>query len=270
MHKPVGRGRAIVVTRKHNIRIHALLMAMTTLGLLSALSPSAQAHSWPDWMKARWAAADRQVDWRFTTSFPTDNQFRYRVIDGSQAWNNVGEPMTFQYEALYPDYPSTMRFDCNDPYQANRVHWANIDNARGAQGQTEGCSEWEGDVSIFHSQMHTFQITFDSSEAWYTGTNASFPNNTAVYDPPNEGSSDLWSVAAHEFGHATGRPGPDDFLTTAPPDGDITGHFRETVATYCANKASVHHTMCSALISGTTFDRTLNTHDIDVFAGAYN
>jgi hypothetical protein len=81
--------------------------------------------------------------------------------------------------------------DCPDDPDKSGVHWKAIDGPGATIGQTRFCEYASDPTSI-----KTFQIKFDKDESWYLGTGT-----------PASSALDLWSVAAHEFGHATGpRP----------------------------------------------------------------
>jgi hypothetical protein len=90
------------------------------------------------------------------------------------------------------------------------------------------------------------------------------PLTSDTGDPPcpsGECEVDLESIASHEFGHATGR--------VRGGDGDL-GHFTQANnGAICNSNADEHHTMCRSGVAGTTYDRTLNTHDKDTFESAY-
>ena len=107
-----------------------------------------------------------------------------------------------------------------------------------------------------NNSLHSFQIKFDSTVTWYTGTGT--PGSTEV---------DLWSLAAHEFGHATGRG--KTFGGKATVGGDGFGHFLDSSSLCNVNEAD-HHTMCQTNIAtGQKWDRSLNTHDKDTFENKY-
>ena len=83
-------------------------------------------------------------------------------------------------------------------------------------------------------------IRFDTDgPSWYTGVSTSVPS----------GKSDARSVAIHEFGHAAG----------------FKGHFEGT--SLCSG--SIRQTMCPTLPSGTSYMRTLESHDKHTIVSAY-
>lgn len=84
----------------------------------------------------------------------------------------------------------------------------------------------------------------DVGTTWYTGSSSSVPS----------GQYDLRSVITHEFGHAGG------FGVSSGPD-----HF--TGSSICSG--TTRQTMCSGLPTGTSYKRTLESHDEHTFASAY-
>jgi hypothetical protein len=95
-------------------------------------------------------------------------------------------------------------------------------------------------------KAYNFRIAFNQDAPWYKDNG----------NPPS-GDYDTISVAAHEFGHATGRL----------KGGDGDGHFTEA-STYCP-VSSARHTMCPSTYDGTSWQRSLETHDSDTFQNAY-
>jgi hypothetical protein len=136
---------------------------------------------------------------------------------------------------------------CALPRGWNFVHWAPIDGPGGNLAVTVTCTL---DRTAGPNQMHSFQIVFDSRELWHFDPSL----------PPAPLSVDLWAVAAHEFGHATGR-------INGGPGGD--GHFPEQ-SRLCPGVASAaRHTMCPSYDLVGVAMRTLERHDIDAFRRAY-
>lgn len=217
-------------------------------------------------MEARWnTASDPLVNWRFTNQVPNvGDGTRNRIKDGAAQWNALGQSMTFAYDGQ-PDYeqPAIWREYCGDDYQQDGVHWFNIDDSV-ALAEVYKCSSVENAGGTGGTQLHSFQIRFDSSRNWFTGSGTGIAS--IQYD--------LWSVAAHEFGHATGRGGTATAgLSPLPTEngvvvGDASGHFTLST-TYCNTNATAWHTMCAGVVNGTIWGRSLNTHDIDVFKGSY-
>jgi len=85
-------------------------------------------------------------------------------------------------------------------------------------------------------------ITIDRiGPLWHQGSSTSVPSN----------SYDLRSVLIHEFGHASG----------------FAGHFSHSSITDCTG--SDRNTMCSGLPKGTSYKRSLESHDKHTIANAY-
>lgn len=214
--------------RKRN-QISALILLGLVSGLVGA-SAAATAHPATDFYNEKWPSNNDNVEWRFDQEFPTGNK-RDRVKDGAQEWNNVGQPMKF--EKLAGDFASFPANSCPTEEQKDAVHWGGIDGSGGTLAQTFICTSG--------GNLFNFQIRLDQAENWHGGTTSPGPNEI-----------DVWSVAAHEFGHGTGW----------------RGHFSST-SSLCNANATDHHTMCPAYVLGTQYDRSLNTHDKHTFDNAY-
>jgi hypothetical protein len=89
-------------------------------------------------------------------------------------------------------------------------------------------------------------IQFDDNANWYTGSGG-----------PLASQYDLRSVAAHEFGHATG------FMPSIN-----MGHFSATDAA-CTVADPNKDTMCAGASPGTVWKRDLASHDIHTVEAAY-
>lgn len=82
-------------------------------------------------------------------------------------------------------------------------------------------------------------VLLSNGSNWYVGSGT-----------PSSNLYDLRSVVTHEFGHAMA----------------FSGHFGSS-DTACSQ--SPIHTMCSGISPGTTYKRTLETHDEHTFTSAY-
>lgn len=141
--------------------------------------------------------------------------------------------MAPDFYGFNPDGAYYFSSPCYSP-DGSGVLWYN--RPPGVLGEVRLCVSTGGNVIQF-----SLAIDPDAGGAsWYTGTG----------DAPSD-TVDLWSVAAHEFGHVTG----------------FYGHFSES-SSVCDNNSS-RHTMCSPIYGGTERQRTLNTHDEHTFSGAY-
>ena len=82
-------------------------------------------------------------------------------------------------------------------------------------------------------------VTFNTDKTWYTGTGT-----------PSNGQADLWGIATHELGHAT-------------------GFKKHLTGSYCPDNAT-RHTMCGYWDWDQTYwARTLEQHDEHSIAEAY-
>jgi hypothetical protein len=232
-----------------------VLTIMYVMGATLPMTVAASAHDWTNWINQRWETAtvgtinqDRHPQWNFVKDFPSGDGGRSVVINGAHEWNNLNKTLTFDYDDAHGDY-DTLNFDnCSDNYQADKVGWGVI----GASGWviTEAAAQTATCNISGYSALYDFKIKFNQDAPWYKGT-STVPTSAV----------DMWSVAAHEFGHATGRD------TGNVANGDGNGHFTEG-SSYCP-KDSTRHTMCPATVMGTTWSRSLAPHDVDVFTGAY-
>jgi hypothetical protein len=148
--------------------------------------------------------------------------------------------MYFNYQNTQSDYSPFPASVCPGTFQKDAVHWGPIDGSGNTLATTWICNK-----SSNASHLYSFQIKFDSDEGgrWYSDTGT-----------PGSSESDFWSVASHEFGHATGWTSHFGELTTlCPQSGDLSGR----------------HTMCAKILNGNTAQRSLNTHDRDTFVDAY-
>lgn len=203
----------------------------------------ASGHSPAKWYAARWKAP--VVSWRFDDDFPRGGGIRRAVVNGSLQWNRAGASFRFRHRGSEQEAGSVD--PCKLPRSRNFVDWKSIDGPGGKLAETIVCSFGDGTGP---NQIHSFHMVFDSAEPWHTDP-SSLPLPFAV---------DLWAVAAHEFGHATGR-------ISGGPRGD--GHFAER-SRLCPDIADPgRHTMCPSYDIMGVWMRTLEPHDIDAFKRAY-
>ena len=229
-----------------------IIVLLATGLLLFVGTGSAQAHPWADWYGQRWRTGtfegvdqDQTVDWRFVNNFCCGT-FRDSVQSGSTKWNAVsGVSMTFHFESSQDDYGGLSWDDCPANYQADRVGIGDFGDAGWSLNEplavTKLCP-----FADATDKAYNFRIKFNEDTPWYKDNG----------DPSN-GQWDAISVAAHEFGHATGRT----------IGGDGSGHFLES-STYCPADSG-RHTMCPSTFDGTSWQRSLEAHDIDTFQNAY-
>lgn len=107
----------------------------------------------------------------------------------------------------------------------------------GYLGLTNACN----DSTLGHTTK--FHVGFGPNVNWYADTGT-----------PSSNQWDFRSVATHEMGHVTG----------------FYGHFSSTSST-CTGDSEPANTMCpgQSYFVGTTFLRSLETHDEHTFLGAY-
>ena len=208
------------------------LLTILLAALMTLIPVSAMAHTASTYYPDEWQTMSQT--WNFTAGFPT-GAFRTRVRDGVAAWNNAGSNFRFNEGGQVANYSSTT---CPADGK-NGVHYRSIDGAGSTLGVTLMCIGANG--------MSSANIAFDTAETWYTGTVV-----------PTSGQIDAWSVATHEWGHATGFFGPYS-----------TGHFNpaESICT-----AGSPQTMCPTYVAPTVTDgkmRSLGTHDAHTFTAAY-
>lgn len=209
----------------------AALLGLLLVNLLHA--PPARAHSSATFYTDKWASSI-DVNYGFSTNFPMGNH-RARVTTGKNAWNNAAGSTEPDFFGFNPDGNYFFGDPCRSP-DGNGVLWFN--RPAMTLAEVKLCASASG-------RIQRFSLAFDPGagdygRSWYTGTG----------DAPSD-TYDLWSVAAHEFGHVTG----------------FWGHFGEG-GTLCANDNS-RHTMCPNIPPGTERQRTLQEHDTHTFDNAY-
>lgn len=201
-------------------------MALLAGMLLIALPQVASSHAAGQFYPAKWSITG--IHYHFSLGFPTDPALRDRIHDGAKEWNALPPSLNFIRE------PNDVAADAftNCPSDANTIRFPFIDGQGGTYAETIHC---------IAGSVTRFKTRFDSGENWYKGTG----------DPPaNE--TDVWSIAAHELGHATGW----------------AGHFAESDS-ICPDGGQ-RHTMCPGFIyMGKKFLRSLEDHDRHTFDNAY-
>lgn len=210
---------------------------------LALWTPSAQAHTWPYYFVNKWYAANGfslTQNWRFMANVPGGG-FRDRVKQGVGQWNAQGQPLQFVY--LTGDYGDWQSCESR---VTNAVRYAPIDGAGGVLAQAHVC--YYEDIH----QITNVLITFDSAEPWNPTTEDS--NDPGPFGLCINCEVDVWGVAAHEWGHATG------FLHLDSWGVDPVN---------CNQDSLSYHTMCGTYYYGSDRERTLEVHDYHTFNTAY-
>lgn len=219
----------------HHGRAVRLGLAVALFSVTVGAGSSADAHMGTDWLDGRWGTSS--LNFTFTASVPPNSPFpnRDRIREGFQEWpSKTGSPtVTFDTSTLNWT-PST---PCSYGFGVNGIHYYAIDGQYGTRARTSRCFQTPGSGVLVN-----VQTTFDSGETWWTYDSTSGLSTTYL---------DMESVAAHEAGHAIGWG---------------AAHF--TGSTLCPYSSS-HHTMCGGTPYGTSWKRTLATHDIHTMESNY-
>ena len=207
-----------------------VLVALVALGAVAAVGVPARAHTASNFFNtAKWVT-DKSVNYSFTPSGAPTPEWRARNIEAANTWNALGQSMTF---TPAPDMGDFDPYVCPTVDQKNGIHRRRIDGSGGTLARTMTC--WYSNKAL-----STFQLVYDDGDSWYLGTGT-----------PARGQADLLSVAVHELGHATG----------------FSKHLSAGSA-ICAVE-STQHTMCPSHLFGSTWQRSLEKHDIHTFGAAY-
>lgn len=225
----------------------AMIVGAVLVASMSLIA-SVEAHPDAEYYNARWGegALIGGIEWRFASDVPSGGGLRERIKDGAGHWNNQNQSLRFNFQANQPDYAAFNFGSCPplDQNEKNAVHWGPIEGP--AIGSVNLCTFAEaGGQST--TTYHSFQMKMDSTVNWYTGA-----------DPPGQNDNDIEGAVTHEWGHATGRE----------VGGAGSGHFSNGWSV-CNQTGSEHHTMCETVILNRDWDRSLNTHDRDVFDSKY-
>lgn len=189
-----------------------------------AMATPAQGHPATSYYtKGKWATP-KTVAYGFTPSVPSD--FRARTKNAANQWNKLEQTMKFGTPTSY-----TSNYDGRTNCSKSGVH-VTREAAGGVLGWAYTC--------YVNGKITQFNLIYDGAENWYTGTGT-----------PGTKQPDLWSVGAHELGHATG----------------FYEHFSNSSAE-CPVSSS-RHTMCASHYVGTTWQRSLANHDKHTFTSAY-
>lgn len=204
-------------------------VAATAVGVLAVafLSSPARANHAPAFGPT-WQT-DVTPTYSFTPSVPA-GEWRDRINNAVQQWNNVGEVLQFNGAAT-DSADRDPRQSCSGAGTVT-MHRFNIDDGSGTLGLSGYCQYTSGGTGRFSSW-----IIFDSSEEWCTGTGNCYDGflRTGL-----GADIDLWSIATHEMGHVS-----------------AIGHF-ESDDPVCEDNDS-QATMCPFYSPGSERQRTLTT-----------
>jgi hypothetical protein len=211
-----------------------LRLTLIVIGVLTGVMAAgpAWAHTATSFYVPKWSAADRGAV-AFYNDYTVTSSFLARVIDGAKAWDKIGTTLDYDYVTK-----ANLSRNVCDPasFGKSLVYKAPIDGVGKTVGITETC--------FTGTKLLRFTMRFDSAESWYTSATLPIPS----------GKTDLLSVAAHEFGHATGWK--------SHLDGALHGEA------WCAN-SQYQQTMCSKSYAGSPHQRTLGVHDVHTFDAVY-
>lgn len=221
----------------------ALALGGAVMGFGWGTAAIAHAHSAGSFYYSGWPAGHNETYW-FRDNVPTGN-FRSRVIDGAYEWNDTPNDGNAEPNFYNGGEKSDSGGDWNQPCQANysAIYFRDLDSiSSGAVGYTPFCKVVVSDGGNSWTKITKFSLNLDSDRDWYTGT------GDAPDWPPDV---DAWSIASHEFGHATGWE----------------GHFNDS-GDQCPGDGT-EATMCPVYEGGSERWRTLSDHDSHTFENQY-
>ena len=166
------------------------------------------------WTDRARSGYDYYIRFNFRSSVPTGN-WRSWIVAGANAWNNVGRELYFAWHTTNPPDVWVQREDLLFP---NGDAWA-IATRHPCVIFVTTC----GGSIAFNTTPAGFR--------WYTGTSTTVPST----------QGDLWSVAAHEWGHLVEME----------------------------HSSASADTMHGIIAAGTSSKRSLTTHDKSGFLEMY-
>jgi hypothetical protein len=188
--------------------------------------------------------------WNVTVNFDGSvpgGKTRSRVQDGAKQWTRLGRQLVFNVHRKGINGKGIHHCQSTSAgYSRGVVYWKSIDGHPASGGDILGLTYqcyWTS--GTYKGKMAGFTMEFDSKQGqWYRGT-GNVPS----------GSIDLWSVASHEFGHASGWN---------------RNHYKtDNNASICASSNKGMETMCPYAYPGQSRQRTLGRHDKHTFKRVY-
>lgn len=211
-----------------------LALGVLTIAVLSLATP-AQAHSGSDWYPYKWNLSEvgTNIKWGLMPDWYSNSAYDARMQDGADEWTNL---------AGNRDY--NQRNDWNQNWTVASCSNNQEQNGVRKVGAYPGHPEFTAYTYRCpdnHGHLWSANIGVVDTYSFYTGTGV-----------PGSGQLDLWSIAAHEFGHAMGFS----------PHWDTSGSVN-----ICSGSEPVH-VMCKTLPAGVVRNSPKD-HDKHTFNDAY-
>jgi hypothetical protein len=206
------------------------------VGLFLGLGVPAQSHAQFTFYPNKWAA-DTTYGFGYLAAPLNTSTARTSISSGAGAWNAVSGSW-FDITSNGTVNPMVIWISNYCSMTAGNWMVSRDLSGLGAIGNASHC--------FSGSTLTKVIVQFDDPASWYTGSGGPLANQYG-----------LRSVAAHEFGHATG------FLP-----GFNNGHYQSTDAA-CTVADPNKNTMCAGISPGTVWHRTLGSHDIHTVEDAY-
>jgi len=233
----------------------ALVASAAVVGVLAASAAAAHfsVNYYKDGVYNRDLDANGAFTYRFDSGFP-GGRFRYRTNSGSRQWVRAdGRGLFRGLLSRENDIDSSKTPGgkvCPGPKRDGRynglVYWLKLDGTpvkNNTLATVKRC--FYVDETGKPIELASFFMWFDSSEPWYNGT-GNAPSARV----------DMWSVATHEFGHASGFG-----------YGKRRQHFSRQMS-FCGDVKS-QESMCPVYFSGSERQRTIGWRDRHAFRAAY-
>jgi hypothetical protein len=216
------------------------LLSFLLLFVVIGLGPQALAHTNEDYWTdgGIWPNGDVAYDMEIKVPGGLGSAQHDAIARGGQDWNALTNRITFKRSGVEVAHFS-LNQTCNHP---NTVHWHSLSTNLAA---VTLC------YNIFSTRIVRFGMEFDDDRPWYYG-DSGIPDSSWM----------ISGVSSHEFGHASGGWIED------PAD---IGHYDAAHnPNLCGISLPGEHTMCQPnRFQGTSYQGTLEPHDIDLFQFHY-